>query len=1085
MSFEKKGTLRRKIARKIILRYTLIGIFLGTSLVLGSWLFLLNDLQYPLSFKSFLEIHRNQHLLFLIDPAPFVLGIFFYKIGQIQAKLKLTNIGLKAKVHSRAQEISQEKARTDTIFEFSADGMITFDEDGNILDINPAALEIFEYPRKETQGKNIGILITNLNWKDHHSSAENPLPKTSRRGLIQAQEFIGLCKDGTEIPLEVDMSRLEGANYALIIHDIRNRKRNDRLRTALQEVTEAVNNSQNLPSLYKAVHNSLSDLMDVSNFCIALYYQAADEFEVSYSSDEEGLGKWNLGLLRLALQSDAPLLLDKKIYIQLVEEGKIDVPTQYPASWVGVPLRHGDELIGVIAARSYEEISAYTDRDAWIMGVISTQVANAIDRERARESLRMSEIRYRRLVEEAGDIVYSTDRQNIITYMNPAAINLLGYSKVELEGISFMELVEPSYRDLVRDRHRTQEQKLEKEALFEFPLMRKSGESCWIEEKRTLQIESGEISGFQAMVHDVTERRLAEEALREREERFRSLSASSPIGVFQLDNDLNCVYTNKRFSEITGYNTSQCRGAGYLQGLYPGDNLPVLQKWRDGMRFLEDEVQEIRVYHSSGQLKWIHVRISPILDKQGVIRGFVGTFEDITNRKRHELTTEILYDISQALQETETLDQFYSLLHKSLDKVIDVTNFYIALYNSETEYLTFPYAREAGKIKKLKNRPLGRGLTDYTIRKGEQVLLDESSVMELYNSGKAVLIGEPAKSWLGVPLVSHGHVIGAAIIQSYTDRSRFKQEDVRMMSFVSAQIASAIERKRHQEEASLRNNQLAEAHRQIKEELALAARIQRARLPKKQPKTTNIDFGFLFNSCEEVAGDMFNFIPLDKDNIGVYVFDVSGHGVAAALLSMALFQALTATRDGSGVLLKEKKGKFVPATPALVAQRMNSRFPMNLETNQYFTMVYGVLNCVKKTFTFIRAGHPAPILSDKNGPRPLEEICSPAIGIIPNIVFEEFTVELAENDKIFLYTDGVDEAQDKNGRELGTEGFCDLIKHTYSEKSMQLTVGRIGKRIREFRDGTPQADDVTIVGFQVLPLGTKKPSDSKQTIPTP
>src|SRR5690606_37375726 len=125
---------------------------------------------------------------------------------------------------------------------------------------------------------------------------------------------------------------------------------------------------------------------------------------------------------------------------------------------------------------------------------------------------------------------------------------------------------------------------------------------------------------------------------------------------------------------------------------------------------------------------------------------------------------------SLAAQSTEDLNEYFASIHESLDTVIDTTNFYIALYDATTDALRFPYAVEnRGQRLDLAPRTLGKGLTGYMIRKARPVLLDERGMQALYDSDEAVLIGKPAKNWLGIPLVTNNRVVGGVIIQSYTD----------------------------------------------------------------------------------------------------------------------------------------------------------------------------------------------------------------------------------------------------------------------------------------------------------------------------
>jgi sigma-B regulation protein RsbU (phosphoserine phosphatase) len=331
-------------------------------------------------------------------------------------------------------------------------------------------------------------------------------------------------------------------------------------------------------------------------------------------------------------------------------------------------------------------------------------------------------------------------------------------------------------------------------------------------------------------------------------------------------------------------------------------------------------------------------------------------------------------------------------------------------------------------------------------------------------------LGKPTKNWLGVPLLTREGVLGAVILQSYVSARHFSQSDVQTMTFVSSQIAAAIQRKRAEEERRRYTAELAEAHGRIKEDLRVAARIQQSRLPQEKLQVPGVEFGWLFNACEEVAGDMFNFVQLSPHHIGVYILDVSGHGVPAALLSMALSRSMTAAADGSGALLQLRSGKPEVASPAEVAETMNRRFPMNLEINQYFTFLYGVLDLRTNGFSFARAGHPAPILVRRGRARELDDALGPAIGILPEVTFEEATIQLEPGDEIIFYTDGIDEASNRDGEEFGLQRILTTLSS--SSGGIEDSIQRLRDQVRDFTGSSTQSDDITIVGFRVLARGT-------------
>jgi DNA-binding response OmpR family regulator len=168
------------------------------------------------------------------------------------------------------------------------------------------------------------------------------------------------------------------------------------------------------------------------------------------------------------------------------------------------------------------------------------------------------------------------------------------------------------------------------------------------------------------------------------------------------------------------------------------------------------------------------------------------------------------------------------------------------------------------------------------------------------------------------------------------------------------------------------------AYQQIKADLRAAAAIQQTLLPADLPRPAQARFAWRFEPCDELAGDILNVFHLDPDHIGMYLLDVSGHGVQAALLSSALSYVMHAAPGGVSVLREE--GGIV--SPGTVLQRLHQRFPMDPETCQFFTILYGVLDLSRRSLCFASAGHHGPIrLPAQGGAETVAASHGPAIVI--------------------------------------------------------------------------------------------------------
>jgi hypothetical protein len=154
------------------------------------------------------------------------------------------------------------------------------------------------------------------------------------------------------------------------------------------------------------------------------------------------------------------------------------------------------------------------------------------------------------------------------------------------------------------------------------------------------------VGGFST---DITERKRAERELRESEERFRSLSACSPVGIFLTDVAGRTTYTNRRCQEIFGFSSEESMGEGWIEFIHPADRGQVLEHWskcaRDGRAFSF----QYRTAGRRGSVRWIHDRTAPVTSDRGVILGHVGTVEDITDYKRAEEAVRSERDFAERL----------------------------------------------------------------------------------------------------------------------------------------------------------------------------------------------------------------------------------------------------------------------------------------------------------------------------------------------------------------------------------------------------------------------------------------------------
>ena len=177
------------------------------------------------------------------------------------------------------------------------------------------------------------------------------------------------------------------------------------------------------------------------------------------------------------------------------------------------------------------------------------------------------------------------------------------------------------------------------------------------------------------------------------------------------------------------------------------------------------------------------------------VRRALGDASVRQERRRAEKAQAAIYKISQAVVSTESLDDLYDAIHNILSDLLPVENFFIALYDPASDLISFPYYVDQYDVPP-QPRTSARGLTEYVLRSGAPLLAPPEVFDELVRQGEVDLVGAPSVDWLGVPLRIRDETIGVMAVQSYTQGVRFREKEMNIMAFVSAQVAMAIHRKR-------------------------------------------------------------------------------------------------------------------------------------------------------------------------------------------------------------------------------------------------------------------------------------------------
>jgi len=291
-------------------------------------------------------------------------------------------------------------------------------------------------------------------------------------------------------------------------------------------------------------------------------------------------------------------------------------------------------------------------------------------------------------------------------------------------------------------------------------------------------------------------------------------------------------------------------------------------------------------------------------------------------------------------------------------------------------------------------------------------------------------------------------------------------------SVVMARVGTQLSLKRSVDqivalEASLKvqNAELGRVNTRMKRDLDSAARLQQALLPAAAPRNARATFAWAYVPCDELAGDIFNIFSLDDRHVGMYLLDVSGHGVPAALLSVTLSRVLAPVAGQPSLVMRPGPGGLEPVPPGEVIAELSRRFPMNGVSPQYFTIIYAVLDTASATLRFGCAAHTGPAVVRRAGGGQVLEYPAFAVGWEMDAAYQEQRLQLAPGDRVYIYSDGITEAMDQARRQFGNAGILASLEASRSG-TLEQSLHDLRRNAEAWRGSASFDDDVSAIAVE-------------------
>ena len=302
---------------------------------------------------------------------------------------------------------------------------------------------------------------------------------------------------------------------------------------------------------------------------------------------------------------------------------------------------------------------------------------------------------------------------------------------------------------------------------------------------------------FRAKNRENNIRKITENKLKESEELFRTLTEELKTAVFMINPAGAILYCNPQTCILTGYSLEELLKKKIYELIHP-DYIYLIKERMRADEEINTTNYELKIRTKKGYERWIEISNRIIILKGDSL--ILGTASDITENKKAQNIQNVLFNISNSVNITQNLDELFRNIHQQLSKIIDTKNFYIALYDINTNIITAPYYIDEFKKEIPPPQILGKGLTGYIIRTTKPLFLTVDKRNELVRK-KEIPEGDwKSKIWLGVPLMIGQKVIGALVVQNYHNSDIYSEKDLNILEIVSKQVAVAIEKKKVEDE---------------------------------------------------------------------------------------------------------------------------------------------------------------------------------------------------------------------------------------------------------------------------------------------
>ncbi len=851
---------------------------------------------------------------------------------------------------------SEEKYRT--LVENASDAIFLVDLDGSFLEVNKMAEELTGYTRKELLKMN----FAGLHPTDQLARITMAFKEAVQKGSGYLSDIQIFRKDGKKVPVDLKGSVIELGDKKVaevIVRDVSGQKRvEDSLRESearFRKVFDEGPLGMAITALdYRFVRVN-------ARLCQMLGYTEEELTKLTFPdiTYPDDIGK-DISLARKLFFGEIPFFQMEKRYIR--KSGEV--------FWINLTAslirdEKGNPLYGL---GMIEDIS---------------------QRKRAEEAMRESEAKYRMLVEQIPAVTYIAARDNpsVALYISPKIEELLGYkSERFIENPSFwLEHLYPEDSEkILADVDRLS--KAGEPIILEYRMVGRDGRVKWFrDEAQLVQDENGRPLFYQGVMFDITERKQIEKALKESENRYRTLFEGAVDAIFILEAE------GDRSGKILAAN----QAAANMHGLTVDELLRLHINDLDTPETAEGTPKRVERMLGGEQIRFkgAHRRkdgtIFPVEVHASIVEfgghKYIQAFDrDITESNKAKELSDALNYINEAINSTFDFDEVMRRVITKSTTAIGAEAAAIIMREGSrwVARYTSGFPRSMVGTRFTDNEARALVVTSKTRR---PIAVNDTQNDVRVNSREMEKYG--VRSLLSIPLIVKSEVVGSLSFYYLSKPITFDDTQIDFATKLATSISLALE-----------NVRLYEAERKIADTLQEALLIMPERVE-------GVTYGYLYRSATETArvgGDFYDIFETERGKVGIVIGDVSGKGIEATTLTSLVKNTI-------------KAHAYEDRTPALVMAKTNTLVEKSSPASVFVTAIFCVLDIETGRLTYCNAGHPPAIIKRKGAGVKLLDRHSPIIGAFPGMHYRSGKAVLKEGDVLVLYTDGLIEARCDGG----------------------------------------------------------------------